>query len=292
MEHKPGSYYLPSPSRWPIIGSIALFTIMTGAAHWLHGAAIGPYVFAAGFLILLYTVWGWFGRVIHENQAGYYRCKQLDRSFRFGMMWFIFSEIMFFAVFFGTLFYVRVLSVPWLAGHGAGEMTHYLLWPDFAAHWPLLTTPDPSQFKGPGGVMHTWGIPAVNTLILLTSGATITWAHWGVIKNRYVSALTGQLLTILLGMTFLFMQYKEYGEAYLEKGLRLDSGVYGNTFFLLTGFHGFHVTLGTIMLICMFYRMARGHFSPQHHFAFEAVSWYWHFVDVVWLGLFIFVYWL
>lgn len=292
MEHKAGTYYLPPPSHWPITGSIALFCLLGGAACWLHQASYGPYLFGTGLIILLYMVVGWFSRVIHENQLGYYQSAQVDRSFRWGMMWFIFSEIMFFAAFFGVLFYVRVFSVPWLSGEGIGELTHYILWPHFIGHWPLLNTPDPSQFLGPKDVMATWEIPALNTLILLTSGATITWAHWGVIKEKYTAALTGQVLTIMLGILFLVMQVREYGEAYLDKGLRLDAGVYGNTFFMLTGFHGLHVTLGTIMLICIAYRIARGHFDKKHHFAFEAVSWYWHFVDVVWLILFVFVYWL
>lgn len=292
MEHKPGQYYLPSPSYWPIVGSIALFTLMYAAASWLHGAVWAPYLFGTGFFILLIMVFGWFRNVIHENEQGLYLNPQVDRSFRWGMTWFIFSEVMFFGAFFGALFYARLFAIPWLAGHGVGEMTHYLLWPNFEAHWPLLKTPDPSQFVGPHSVMYTWGIPAFNTAVLLTSGGTITWAHWALIKQKRTQALLAQCLTIALGITFLFMQFHEYGEAYLQNGLRLDTGIYGNTFFMLTGFHGLHVTLGTIMLIVIGVRMAKGHFKPKHHFAFEAVSWYWHFVDVVWLFLFVFVYWL
>lgn len=289
---KETAYYLPEPSPWPIVASFALFTIVAGAYHWLHDAASGPYIFSAGIGVLLFMFFGWFGDLIQESQAGLLSSKQVDRSFRIGMAWFIFTEVMFFAAFFGTLFYARVLSVPWLGGEGHGALTHFIMWPHFENTWPLLKSPDPSQFTTIHAVMDTWGIPALNTLILLTSGVTITWAHWGLLKNKRNHAIIGQLLTIILGITFLIMQAIEYGEAYHEKALTLGSGIYGSTFFMLTGFHGLHVTLGTTMLICILTRIVRGHFTPEHHFAFEGVAWYWHFVDVVWLGLFIFVYWL
>ncbi len=285
------NYYIPEPSHWPIVGSIALFTIVIGAVNWLHGSNYGPYIFALGMSIMIYMLFGWFGEVIRENQAGLLKSEQVERSFRWGMFWFIFTEVIFFAVFFSALFYARVLSVPWLAGEGSGAITHFMLWPHFEQAWPLLKNPDPSQFPSIHEVMDTWGIPALNTLILLTSGVTITWAHWGILKNRRTHALVGQALTIILGITFLIMQIIEYGEAYTDKALKLSSGIYGSTFFMLTGFHGLHVTIGTTMLICIFIRMLRGHFTAKHHFAFEGVAWYWHFVDVVWLGLFMFVYW-
>jgi len=291
-ERQKKNYYLPGPSPWPIVGSIALFCIMFGAANWLHGVSMGHYFFGAGALILIFMMFGWFGTVIRENQAGLYDNKQLDRSFRWGMCWFIFSEVMFFGVFFAALFYTRVLSVPWLGGEGSGVLTHILLWPNFNAHWPLLQNPDPHQFIAPKSVMETWGIPALNTLILLTSGVTITIAHWGILKHRHIQALIGQGVTVLLGLTFLAMQVHEYTIAYLEKGLTLGSGIYGTTFFMLTGFHAMHVTVGTLMLIVIFFRIYRRHFDKHSHFAFEAVAWYWHFVDVVWLMLFTFVYWI
>jgi len=290
--HTKGSYYLPGPSHWPIVGSIALFCIMFGAANWLHGINFGHYVFSLGLLIFIYMLFGWFGTVIHENQTGLYDNKQLDRSFRWGMCWFIFSEIMFFGAFFGALYYLRELSVPWIGGAGSGELTHLLLWPSFDATWPLLQNPDPLQYIAPKSVMETWDIPALNTLILLTSGLTITIAHWGILKNKRMQALIGQGLTVLLGICFLVMQVHEYTIAYMEKGLTLASGAYGTTFFMLTGFHALHVTIGTIMLIVIFFRILKHHFDKHSHFAFEAVSWYWHFVDVVWLILFVFVYWI
>lgn len=290
--HEKGTYYLPAPSKWPLVGSIGIFCLLYGLAHWLHGNRFGTALFVIGVMVIIYMVFGWFGTVIRENEEGLLSNEQIERSYRWGMIWFIFSEVMFFATFFGTLLYVRVWSVPWLGGEGIGDLTHVLLWPNFVPKWPLMVTPDPNQVVGPKALMNTWGIPALNTLILLSSGVTITIAHWGLLKKRRTQLIIAQTATILLGLLFLFMQGMEYGEAYTEKGLRLNSGVYGNTFFMLTGFHGLHVTLGTTMLIVILGRILKGHFTPAHHFAFEAVAWYWHFVDVVWLFLFIFVYWI
>jgi len=290
MGNQKGGYYLPEPSHWPLVGSIGLFFFLFGAANWLHAKDIGPYIFAGGALILAYMLYGWFGTVIKENQEGLYN-KQVDRSYRWSMGWFIFTEVMFFATFFGALFYARVLSVPWLGGAGDGDTTHLLLWSHFKANWPLLSNPDASLFPGPSEVMNTWGIPALNTLLLLSSGGTITWAHWALVKDKRKQLIIGMFFTILLGSIFLGFQAYEYGLAYTHHGLTLASGIYGTTFFMLTGFHGLHVTIGTTMLIVILYRCIKGHFSADNQFAFEAVSWYWHFVDVVWLFLFIFVYW-
>lgn len=293
-EHHSGGYYLPSPSYWPIIGSIAIFCLLVGAANWLHGNHIGPVLFVAGAIILAVMLFGWFGTVIRETRAGLLEDPQVDRSFRWGMAWFIFSEVMFFGAFFGALFYARVLSIPWLGGEGsnAAVMTHLLLWPSFTQAWPLYQTPNPALFQGPVEVMKAWSIPAVNTAILLSSGVTITIAHWGVLKNRRIQMILAQLVTILLGISFLCLQAHEYWEAYTRLDLKLSAGIYGTTFFMLTGFHGLHVTIGTIMLIVILWRMLKGDFNSQEHFGFEAASWYWHFVDVVWLLLFVFVYWL
>jgi cytochrome c oxidase subunit 3 len=203
-------------------------------------------------------------------------------SFRWAMSWFIFSEVMFFAAFFGALFYARVYSLPWL-----GDLDNKLLWPDFAAHWPSAGPYRPPEFTP----MGAWGIPAINTLLLLSSGVTVTWAHWALKRNDRNNLIFGLFLTILLGIIFLALQMYEYAHAYSDLNLKLTSGVFGSTFFMLTGFHGFHVTLGVTMLIVILFRSVAGHFKPDHHFGFEAVSWYWHFVDVVWLLLFVFVYW-
>lgn len=290
--YEKGTYYLPAPSHWPIVGSIALFCFFFGFANWLHGYIIGPILFFTGIGILLIMLFGWFGTVIRENRAGLLRDKQVDRSFRWGMVWFIFTEVMFFSAFFGALFYARMFSVPWLGGSGTGQMTHLLLWPGFHSTWPLYKTPNPSLFQGPQSVMNTWGIPAINTALLLSSGGTITIAHWGVLKNRHWQMRLFQFFTICLGIAFLSMQAHEYLEAYTEKALKLSAGIYGTTFFMLTGFHALHVTVGTIMLCVILYRMFKRDFNSRNHFGFEAVSWYWHFVDVVWLALFVFVYWL
>ena len=190
---------------------------------------------------------------------------------------------MFFAAFFGALFYARVLSVPWL-----GDLEQKLLWPDFNAQWP---TAGPAA-TDPFTTMGAWGIPALNTLLLLSSGVTVTWAHWALKANNRGQLILGLILTVALGVTFLGFQAYEYIHAYTDLNLRLTSGIYGSTFFMLTGFHGFHVTVGAIMLTVILFRCIAGHFKPDHHFAFEAVSWYWHFVDVVWLLLFVLVYWL
>ena len=286
-----GSYYIPDPSPWPLIASIGLFTTLVGLANWIHNTWYGPYVFFTGALILIFMMFGWFGTVIRENQAGLYD-EQVDRTYRWAMSWFIFSEVCFFAAFFGALFYTRYWVVPNLGGEGNYPLTHYLLWPNFTATWPLLVNPNNVKFVGAFEQMKAWGIPAINTLILLTSGVTITWAHWALKKENQTRLIIGLLLTILLGITFLICQAYEYHEAYMDLNLTLGSGIYGSTFFMLTGFHGAHVTIGTIMLCVILGRAIKGHFTPDHHFAFEGVAWYWHFVDVVWLFLFIFVYWL
>jgi cytochrome c oxidase subunit III len=284
-------YYVPAPSSHAILGSVALFTLMAGAAAFLNDWARG-WAFLPGLILLATMFVRWFHTVIGENQAGIYN-HQVDKSFRMGMMWFIFSEVMFFGAFFGALFYARVLSVPWLGGHGVKVFTNYLLWPHFEALWP---TNGPGHVGGKPdasfSVMNPLGIPALNTMILLTSGLTVTIAHHALRAGQRGKLALFLGLTFLLGFTFVGFQAHEYGEAYREMGLRLTTGIYGSTFFMLTGFHGLHVTIGAIMLTIIWLRVLRGHFTPTRHFAFEAVSWYWHFVDVVWLGLFIFVYWL
>lgn len=291
-------YYVPPQSHWPIVGCIGLAVTVLGAVNVIHcssdpactvAGSIGLYALAAGFLILAGMLFGWFRNVIQESMSGLYSA-QMDRSFRWGMAWFIFSEVMFFAAFFGALFYARELSVPWLAGAGSNAMTHSLLWPEFLGVWPLLDNPDPEKFVGARQPMAAWGLPLLNTIILLTSGVTITIAHWGIQKARYWQTVIGLFLTVALGALFLYFQVVEYSEAYAHLDLKLSSGIYGATFFMLTGFHGAHVTIGAIMLAIMLVRAIKGHFTEEHHFAFEAAAWYWHFVDVVWLGLFIFVY--
>jgi cytochrome c oxidase subunit 3 len=285
-DHNPALYYVPHGTRWPIIGSFALFFLVGGAALWLNETGWGKYVSLLGVALLLLMLFGWFGTVIRESITGYYN-KQVDLSFRLGMMWFIFSEVMFFAAFFGALWYARTYAVQWLGGEGDGAMTNALLWPGYDAVWP---TNGPANVGGAFETIPAWGVPLLNTLILLSSGVTITIAHHALKAGQRGKLLFWHGATVVLGALFLFYQAGEYYEAYQHLGLTLGSGIYGSTFFMLTGFHGMHVTLGAIMLTVIWFRCLRGHFDREHHFGFEAVAWYWHFVDVVWLGLFLFVY--
>ncbi len=282
----PNAYFIPHHSKWPFVGSIAMFTAMLGVASWLNDVGWGKWVFFAGLVMLCATLFMWFGDVIRESVRGSYN-DQVDVSFRMGMVWFIFSEIMFFGAFFGALFYARTLVLPWLGGAGDGVMTNSLLWEGFSAAWP---TAGPGQVGGQFQTIPAWGLPLLNTLILLTSGITLTIAHHALKAAQRTQVLVWLGITVLLGALFLFFQVEEYVHAYRDLNLTLGSGIYGSTFFMLTGFHGAHVFLGTLMLAIMWLRVAKGHFTKDSHFAFEASAWYWHFVDVVWLGLFLFVY--
>ncbi|CAG0950192.1 cytochrome c oxidase subunit III [Methylophilaceae bacterium] len=295
--HSENQYFVPTPSLYPVFMSAGLFTLASGFIFSINNYSAGNWMMIAGALLIVLMTFRWMGKVIAENQSGVYKSWE-DKSFRWGMIVFICSEVAFFAAFFGALFYMRVISVPELASFDPD----FTMYKDFTGAWPSLgpggdvirfagaleTYTPPANFSP----MGAWGLPAINTLILLTSGATITWAHWGLLKNNRKQLVIGMLLTVLLGIAFLICQAYEYHHAYTELGLTLGAGAYGGTFFMLTGFHGFHVTLGTIMLIVILFRCMKGHFTAERHFGFEGVAWYWHFVDVVWLGLFIFVYWL
>ena len=286
-----GDYYLPNPSPWPLLITAGLFILALGFVLMINGVGAGSWLMLIGAGVVIYIMARWFGQVIGESEGGLYN-EQVDISFRMGMAWFIFSEVMFFAAFFGALLYVRQFAGPWL---GDTE----LLWPGYDFSWPTAgpkgptaITPDTMPGANQFSPMGAWGIPAINTLILLISGATVTWAHWGLLKNNRGQLIVGLIATVALGVVFLSLQAYEYAHAYSQLGLTLKTGSYGATFYMLTGFHGFHVTIGTVMLMTILGRSIKGHFQPDHHFAFEAVAWYWHFVDVVWLLLFIFVYWL
>ena len=276
-------YAVPAPMPWPIMGASALFLMAVGAVFVFNSNRGGYVSIGAGLLILIYMMVRWFGDVIRESEGGKYGAWE-DLSFRWGMSFFIFSEVMFFGGFFGALFWVRQYSVPDLATIESNA----LMWPGFTPHWPSAGPGFIEQFSP----MGAWGIPAINTLLLLSSGVTVTIAHWALKENKRDQLLLFLGLTILLGVVFLVCQAYEYAHAYSELNLKLSTGAYGSTFFMLTGFHGFHVTCGALMLAVIWFRCLRGHFRPDHHFGFEGVAWYWHFVDVVWLGLFIFVYWL
>jgi cytochrome c oxidase subunit III len=273
-------YFIPDPSNAMIPGSFALLSLALGATMWFNGHAAGPWLCAFGFALLIFMMVRWFAQVIGESEGGKYN-KQVDVGFRWGMSWFIFSEVMFFAAFFGALFYARTFSLPWL-----GDLEHKLLWPDFATTWPTAGPGASEKFTS----MGAWGLPAINTALLLASGVTLTIAHHALIANNRGRLNLWLFLTILLGVIFLGCQAYEYGHAYSELNLKLSSGIYGSTFYMLTGFHGFHVTVGVLMLTVIWFRCLKGHFKPEHHFGFEGAAWYWHFVDVVWLLLFVLVY--
>lgn len=289
------TYYVPEQSKLPIAMAIGLGVTVIGAATMINDMSAGKadslahWIFYAGALIIALTMFNWFAKVIKENHEGLYS-DQLNRSFVWGMGWFIFSEVMFFAAFFGALYYVRNFAVPWLGGEGEKAMTHALLWPEFQAAWPLMSTPDAASFPGPKAIIDPWHIPLLNTILLLSSSVTVHFAHSALKKDDRTKLTAWLAVTVVLGFTFLGFQIYEYAEAYNDLGLTLNAGIYGSTFFMLTGFHGAHVTIGGIMLTIMLFRVLKGHFKPDDHFGFEAASWYWHFVDVVWVGLFLFVY--
>ena len=290
MAHTPDKYYVPHGTKWPIIGSIGLFTLFMGVSSWLNGSGgASTWLAWGGTAIIIVMMFLWFGEVIRESESGNFYNAEVDQSFRMGMGWFIFSEVMFFAVFFGALWYARNLALPWLGGEGNSFFTQQLIWEGFENAWP---SNGPGDIGGDYEPMGAWGLPALNTIILLTSGVTLTIAHHALKDGNRTVLNIFLALTFLLGFLFMGLQAEEYIHAYQELNLTLSTGIYGSTFFMLTGFHGLHVTIGATMLLVIWLRCLKGHFTPTSHFAFEGVAWYWHFVDVVWLGLFIFVYWL
>jgi cytochrome c oxidase subunit 3 len=288
MSHAENRYYVPHGSHWPIVGSTGLFVLMVGVSSWLNGAQIGFWIMWAGVAVVVFMLAGWFSNVIAENQAGKFN-RQVDKSFRMGMFWFIFSEVMFFSAFFGALFYARNMAIPWLGGASNNFFTNLVLWNAYESTWP---TSGPAQLGGEFVAMEPFGLPLINTAILLTSSITVTIAHHALQHNRRLLLNVFLAATFILGFVFVYLQGAEYIHAYDELNLKLTTGIYGSTFFLLTGFHGMHVTIGAIMLTIIWLRSMKGHFTPDNHFAFEAVAWYWHFVDVVWMALYIFVYWM
>ncbi len=284
-------YYIPASSHWPILCCVALFTFFAGIGRWLHELPSGPWVWMCGVALLVVVLFGWFGNVISENLSGVYN-EQVGRSFRSGMKLLILSEVVFFASFFGGYFFIRWWGIPMLGGE-VHPITSVMLWPDFNAEWPLLTNPDNGQFLGATNLGSPWGVPLANTLLLLTSSVTLTFAHRAMAQGHSGILKVSLLVTILLGLAFLGLQAHEYIDDYERNNLTLNAGIYGSVFYLLTGFHGFHVLVGVIMISTMLGRALKGHFSHSgDHFALEGVAWYWHFVDVVWLLLFVFVYWL
>ncbi|MEY4562562.1 MAG: hypothetical protein RLZZ618_1839 [Pseudomonadota bacterium] len=282
-------YFVPGPSRHPIMAAVGLFFVILGAGQWINGHQWGAYSLAFGLVWWAVVLTQWFSQAISESESGQYS-DRIDVSYRWSMSWFIFSEVMFFAAFFGALYWARVHSVPSL-----GSLENALLWPDFKAFWPSSVpgfTGAPADTVEKFTTMGPWPIPTINTALLLTSGITLTIAHHALIAGQRTKTIVWMWATVLLGIVFLAFQGYEYYHAYTDLNLKLTSGVYGSTFFLLTGFHGFHVFVGMLMLLFITLRLQKGHFTPQRHFGFEGAAWYWHFVDVVWLGLYFIVYWL
>ena len=276
-------YFIPGESPHPIRTSISLLLCLFGAALWINSYTVGYWTFLTGVGCLFVSLYLWFRQAIEESEAGL-NSKRVDSAYRWSMAWFIFSEVMFFSAFFFTLWYMREVTTPWLS-----NLDHQiLLWPDFSGTWPNL---------GPAGVVEEYKtvgpfwLPTINTALLLTSGLTLTISHHALRAAKRGSAIFWLGLTVALGLTFIFCQSYEYMHAYRDLNLRFDSGAFGSIFYMLTGFHGFHVILGSVFLTVVLLRMIRGHFTADHHFGFEGAAWYWHFVDVVWLGLYIYVYW-
>jgi len=282
-------YYIPSPSAYPVGVAAGLFLVIIGASQWINGAGWGAWMLLVGMTVWLGVLAQWFRQAIGESESGQYS-DRIDVSFRWSMSWFIFSEVMFFAAFFGALYWARVHSVPNL-----GNLDHQLLWPDFKAIWPgsgVAATASPAGIVEPFSTIGPWPLPTINTALLLTSGVTLTIAHHALIAGQRSKTILWMWITVFLGAAFVCVQAYEYLHAYRDLNLKLSSGIFGSTFFMLTGFHGFHVFVGMLMLIFITLRLMKGHFTADRHFGFEGAAWYWHFVDVVWLGLYFVVYWL
>lgn len=315
------TYYVPEQSRLAICAAVSAAVIVLGVAGGLNSLTYGGdgsnswLMFFAGLVMLLATLFAWFGLTIKENLQGM-NSEQLKRSYRIGMQWFIFSEVMFFATFFGALFYVRTFAGPWLAGLGDHDgFTNSLLWSGFEYVWPTLISPQDAiggaeaqakagfvalngTFSGAEKSMSFWAaekwylwLPLWNTLLLVLSSVWCELAHHALKENKRGKFNFWLGLTLVFGFVFVGLQALEYYEAYQHYGLTLGAGIYGATFFMLTGFHGFHVCMGAIMLTIQWLRsVGKGHFTAEDHFGFEASAWYWHFVDVVWIFLVIVVY--
>ena len=257
-------YHLVDPDPWPIIGAFSALALFGGAVMWMHDQRYGPFITIAGFIAVLVTMWQWWANTIREAHSGYHT-PVVSLHLRYGMIMFIASEVMFFLAWFWAFFDSSLFPS---AVDAVGSQ------------WPPKGTE----------VLDPWGMPLLNTLILLCSGTTVTWAHHALIHGDREGLKKGLWCTILLGMLFTSIQAYEYAQAPFAFKLSNGGNIYGSTFFMATGFHGFHVLVGTIFLIVCLARAYKGHFTPGQHFGFEAAAWYWHFVDVVWLFLFTTVY--
>jgi cytochrome c oxidase subunit 3 len=275
-------YHLVDPSPWPLMGAFSGLVLFSGAVMFMHELSLfgipGAWWMGAGGLLVLATMYFWWRDVIREGEFQGHHSPVVQLGLRYGMALFIASEVMFFVAFFWAYFDVSLF--PHEAAQYARVQANGGTWP------PKGLT-----------VFNPWGVPFLNTLILLTSGVTLTWSHHELREGNRKAFLQGLGLTILLGMSFTALQAYEYASAPFHFRALVDGevikggSVYTSTFFMATGFHGFHVIVGTLFLIVCFFRGTRGHFTPDHHFGLEAAAWYWHFVDVVWLFLFSCVYW-
>jgi cytochrome c oxidase subunit 3 len=257
-------YHLVDPSPWPAIGALSAFILALGGITFMHGGS--PWLIAPGVIGVLYTMLVWWRDVVKEANSGYHT-PVVQLGLRYGMILFIASEVMFFVAWFWAFFDASL---------GADAAKQIARVEFTGGHWPPQGTE----------VFDPWHFPLLNTLILLTSGTTVTWAHHALIHNDRRGLVWGLALTIALGMTFTGVQAYEYAHA----AFSFAGSIYGATFFMATGFHGFHVIIGTVFLIVCLLRAIRGDFTPKQHFGFEAAAWYWHFVDVVWLFLFSAIY--
>ncbi len=282
-------YFVPAESGHPIWAAAGLFFVILGAGMWVNGHQWGMWSFFFGLTWWLVVLFRWFREAAQESERGLFG-RKIDLSYRWSMSWFIFSEVMFFGAFFTALWWGRAHSVPAL-----GSLENSLLWPGFSAVWPSVM---PGATAAPGGMVEAFQtvgpfwLPTINTALLLTSGVTLTIAHHALRLGQRAKTIGFMWVTVLLGITFLCVQGYEYYHLYTDLNLKLNSGIFGSTFYLLTGFHGFHVFVGMLMLLFITLRLQKGHFTAEHHFGFEGAAWYWHFVDVVWLGLHILVYWM
>ena len=282
-------YFVPAESGHPIWAAAGLFFVILGAGMWVNGHQWGMWSFFFGLTWWLVVLFRWFREAAQESERGLFG-RKIDLSYRWSMSWFIFSEVMFFGAFFTALWWGRAHSVPAL-----GSLENSLLWPGCSAVWPSVM---PGATAAPGGMVEAFQtvgpfwLPTINTALLLTSGVTLTIAHHALRLGQRAKTIGFMWVTVLLGITFLCVQGYEYYHLYTDLNLKLNSGIFGSTFYLLTGFHGFHVFVGMLMLLFITLRLQKGHFTAEHHFGFEGAAWYWHFVDVVWLGLYILVYWM
>lgn len=261
-------YHLVDPSPWPAFGAVSAFILAIGAIRWMHGAT--PWIALIGFALVLYTMFAWWRDIIKESHKGDHT-EVVSLHLRYGMLLFIASEVMFFVAWFWAFFDASLFS---------GEAIQAARLEATGGVWP------------PKGVevFDPWHLPLINTLILLTSGTTVTWAHHALLNNDRKGLKWGLALTVGLGLIFTAVQAYEYAHAAFAFSRDNGGNIYGSTFFMATGFHGFHVIVGTLFLIVCLLRALNGHFRPEKHFGFEAAAWYWHFVDVVWLFLFACIY--